>query len=124
MSSKERLAPAYCRVDRCLLVRFEKSLEIMLESLVRMKERGGRILQVSGIHRSARTSIYTPKGTYKFTHPLPPVYYELVPRLNIGLGEGLEEGELFFDVIRVRVCVCFYLSHVSYCVGRRGRRRF
>lgn len=63
-------------------------------------------------------------GTYKFTHSLPPVYYELVPRLDICLGEGLEEGKLFFDVIRVRVCVCLYPSHVSHCMGRRCRRRF
>jgi hypothetical protein len=61
--------------------------------------------------------------TNKFSHPLPSVYYELVCRLDVRVRESLEEGKLFFDIMRMYVRIYFYPCDVSYRVGRRSGRR-
>ncbi len=62
--------------------------------------------------------------TNKFGHPLPTVDYELISRLDVGLGESLKEGELFLDVVGMGIGVGFYPGYVSHGMRRRCWRRF
>jgi hypothetical protein len=63
------------------------------------------------------------KGAHEFSHPLPPVYYELVPRLDISLGESLEKGKLFLNIMRKRVGICLHSGYMCYCMRRGGGGR-
>lgn len=61
--------------------------------------------------------------TNKFGHPLPTVNYELISRLDVGLGERLKEGELFLDVVWMGIGVGLYPSYVGHGMRRRCWRR-
>lgn len=69
-------------------------------------------------------SVRVKERTNKFGHPLPTVDYELVSRLDVGLGESLEEGELLFNVVRMGIGVGLYPGYVGNGMRRRSWRRF
>ena len=89
-----------------------------------MKERRSGVLRVSGIQGQRIAFRSVQKGAHEFSHPLPSVYYEIVPRLDISLGQSFEEGKLFLDIMRMRIRVCLHFCHMCYSMGRGSRGRF
>ena len=55
----------------------------------------------------------TGRGTHEFAHAFPAGDDQLVGRLELGVGESLEESELLGDIVGVDVGLCLEPGDVS-----------
>jgi len=62
----------------------------------------------------------TGRGTHEFAHAFPAGDDQLVGRLELGVGESLQEGELLGDIMGMHVGLCLEPGDVSDDDGGRG----